>query len=228
MATETSVIVLGSSGAVGTQVVQSLMNSPQVAALTLLVRRPLDFQLSPRTTQVTTDVFNAKIYGPYVAGQQVAICTLGVGEPSKVSPEEFVRVDKMAVLEFAGECKRKGVRHFELLSAVTADASSASLYARTKGELENELRALKFERLSLFHPSMILTPDNRYGLGQGAMLKIWPHLNPLLLGSWEKFRGIRVEALGRAMARNVFSTGTGAETLTWKEMHALQESKPTV
>ena len=34
----------------------------------------------------------------YLGGHNVAICTLGVGEPSKVSKkEEFVKIDKTAV-----------------------------------------------------------------------------------------------------------------------------------
>ncbi len=88
-----------------------------------------------------------------------------------MSKADFVRIDRDAALDFGRACKAAGVRHFELLCAVGANAKSSSLYLRTKGELQDGLKALDFERLSLFEPSMIITPTNRYGIGQAVLLK---------------------------------------------------------
>jgi len=77
---------------------------------------------------------------------------------------------------------------------------SNSFYLRTKGELVEALKALNFDRLSIFQPSMILTPTNRYGIAQAITLKVWPFLKPLLMGSLRKYRGIPVNVLGQAMA----------------------------
>jgi uncharacterized protein YbjT (DUF2867 family) len=135
-----------------------------------------------------------------------------------MSREEFIRIDKQAVLDFAAVCKRSGIQHFELLSSVGVNATSRSFYLRTKGELEDGLRQLGFERLSLFHPSMILTPENRYGLSQALVLRVWPRLKPVLSGPLRKFRGISVEQLGAAMGHNVVVGGQGEEALTWDEI----------
>jgi uncharacterized protein YbjT (DUF2867 family) len=160
-------------------------------------------------------------YAPLLAGHRVAICTLGVGQPSKMSKAEFIRIDKDAVIDFAKACKQAGVKHFELLSAVGANAGSSSLYLRTKGELEQALKELDFERLSLFQPSMILTPTNRYGLSQALILALWPRLDSLLRGGWRKYRGISVATLGAAMARNVLKEQSGLEVLQWDHFVAL-------
>ena len=92
---------------------------------------------------------------------------------------------------------------------------------RTKGELCDALVALRFERLSLFQPSMILTPTNRYGIVQGLMLALWPSLDPMLRGSWRKYRGVAVETLGAAMAANLLTGASGVEWLTWADFNAL-------
>ena len=113
------------------------------------------------------------------------------------------------------------MRHFELLGSVGANAASRSIYLRTKGELEDGLRALGFDRLSLFQPSMIVTPTNRYGLTQGILLVAMPLLDPLLVGSLRKFRSIRVERLGAAMAANVFVPHEGVEALQFDRIMAL-------
>jgi len=101
-------------------------------------------------------------------------------------------VDKLAVIDFAKACKAGGVKHFELLSSVGISADSSSFFLRSKGELVEELKALNFERLSIFQPSMILTPTNRYGFMQGLTLAVWPVIDKLLIGGLRKYRGIKV------------------------------------
>jgi len=219
-----SVVMLGASGAVGGQALARALALAQVTQITSLGRRILP-QTDPKLHQEIVDVFDPASYGPHLAGHEAAICTFGVGEPSKTSREEFLRVDKTAVLDFAAACKAAGVRHFSLLSSVGVSAKSRSFYLRSKGELEDGLRWLEFERLSLFHPSMILTPTNRYGLSQGIILKVWPWLTPLLQGGLRKYRGIPVETLGAAMARNVVRLGpgktVGEEVFEWDQIMGL-------
>ena len=84
-----------------------------------------------------------------------------------------------------------------------------------------DLKALQFERLSIFQPSMILTPTNRYGMSQAFTLAVWPLLNPFLLGGLKKYRGIKVEDLGTAIAVNAFTRGSGFESLMWEDVQDL-------
>ena len=175
--------MLGASGAVGAEVLARLIKMPQVRRVTVLVRRPIDGIRGDIVRQVTVDVLDPHAYRHLLDGHDSAICTLGVGQPSKMSRDEFTRIDRDAVAHFATACKDAGVAHFELLGLVGADASSRSFYLRSKGQLRDALVALKFERLSIFQPSMILTPVNCYGFSQALTLMLWPILSPLLLGS---------------------------------------------
>lgn len=213
--------MLGASGAVGGEALKTLMAMPLVSQITLLGRREITLPKTTRVVQHTVDVFAASSYRQHLPGHDAAICTFGVGESSKLSKEEFVRIDKTAVIEFATACKSAGVRHFELLGAVGADARSAAFYLRVKGELNDALAALSFERLSLFQPSMILTPTNRYGALQALTLAVWPKLKPLLPGPLRKYRGIPVAQLGAAMANNLLTQSSGLEHLYWDEFVAL-------
>jgi uncharacterized protein YbjT (DUF2867 family) len=237
MANPLSVVMLGASGAVGGQVVSSLLAMPQLAKLTLLGRREIDLpadasHLARRAhhcviKQHLVDVGAPESYAAFIPGHNAAVCTLGVGQPSKMSHSEFAHIDKDLVIAFATLCKQSGVRHFELLGAVGANAQSRSFYLRIKGELKDALTALDFERLSVFQPSMILTPTNRYGLSQALTLATWPALSHLMVGPMRKFRGVRVETLGAAMAHNLATRGAGLETLHWDAFTRLASlSKP--
>ena len=222
-----SVVMIGATGAVGGVVVKTLAAMPQLQRLTLLGRRPVEGISGAAIAQQLVDVFDPASYAQHLAGHATAICTLGVGQRAGMSREEFVRIDKTAVLDFATACREAGVRHFELLGSVGADAKSPSFFLRTKGELEDGLRALGFRRLSLFRPTMILTATNRYGVRQAVVLALWPRLNPLLFGPLRPYRGIALEALGRAMANNISGDKIGVETLYFDDFVALSGERGT-
>ncbi len=159
--------MLGATGAVGTQVLTALLAQPSPVSITSLVRRHDASFKDARLTQRVVDVLDPFNYQSGLAEHEVTICTLGVGQPSKVSAEEFTRIDKDAVLALATACKQAGVRHFQLLGSVGSNSGSRNFYLRSKAEWQDALIALDFERLSIFQPSMILTPTNRYGWLQG-------------------------------------------------------------
>lgn len=222
MNSDVSVVMIGGSGAVGGEVVRALCELPAVTKITLLVRRKIEGIESKLVRQHIVDVLDPASYQEHIEGHTVGISTLGVGQPSKMSKEEFTRIDKDAVTSFAGACKAGGISHFQSLGSVGIDAKSRSFYLRSKGELEQILMDLEFERLSLFHPSMILTPTNRYGIMQGITLKVWPVLSWLLIGPLRKFRGIRTSELGAAFASNLALKKEGTEVLEWDEFIALK------
>ena len=217
-----SIIFLGASGAVGSITLQKILSFSNVDKVLSLGRRALDTVNITKLNQKIINVSDPDTYKNLILGFDTAICTLGVGESSKVSKDHFLKIDKKAVLDFAIVCKLNGVKHFQLLSSVGANSSSKSFYLKTKGELNDSLRELNFERLSLFQPSMILTPKNRYGFSQAIILKVWPKLNFIFQGKAKKYRGIKVEELGKAIAKNTLKEGNGTEILHYNEFKELQ------
>ena len=227
MINELSVVMLGATGAVGSQAAGVLAKMPKLSRLSLLGRRPLDGLSCHGLEQHKINIFEPEGYRGLLSGHRVAICTLGVGQPSKMSKADFLKIDKQAVLDFARECKLAGVEHFQLLGSMASSPKSRSFYLRAKGQLEKELEAMEFSRLSIFQPSMILTPVNRYGWLQGLTLKVWPWLDFLLIGPLRNYRGIRVEELGQAIAVNCITERVGVERLRWRDFKSLARPERT-
>ena len=217
-----SIVFFGASGAVGSIVLNKVLNFSEIDKILSLGRRKLELVYTSKLDQKIIDVTDASTYKDLITDFDTAICTFGVGESSKVSKEHFLKIDKKAVLDFAIACKLNGIKHFQLLSSVGANAASKSFYLRTKGELNDSLRSLNFERLSLFQPSMIITPKNRYGFSQAIILKVWPKLDFILQGKAKKYRGIKVEELGKAIAKNTLTELSGTEVLHYNEFKKLQ------
>jgi uncharacterized protein YbjT (DUF2867 family) len=215
------VITLGSSGAVGGNVLGTLQVMPEVSAITALVRKPLQDLAPEKLKQHIVDVLSPASYAQHLKNHDAAICTLGVGQPSRTPRDEFRKIDFDAVLAFATACKQSGIKHFELLGSVAANPKSGNFYLKSKGELREAIAALNFPRFSIFQPSMLLTKSNRYDAVQGIMLATWPAISHLLIGPLDKYRGITVENLGRAMAHNLTHTSKGSEILHWREIQPL-------
>lgn len=190
--------------------------------MTLGRRKVQGKELPTYVEQHIIDIHVPKSYSDFIHDFNTAICTLGVGESSKVPKEEFIRIDKTAVLKFARVCKDNGVKHFHLLSSIGSNSSSWNYYLRTKGELNDELEKLNFQSLSIFQPSMIMTPTNRYGWTQGVALKVWPKLDYILHGGYRKYRGIKVKMLGKAIANNVFVVKKRVAYLQYDDFLKLQ------
>lgn len=218
---KSSVVMLGATGAVGGETLNTLLSQDLTASITLLGRRDVDAITQSNVVQYRADIFDVDSYKKYLTGHDVAICTLGVGQPSKMSKEDFIKIDKTAVIDFATACKQAGIKHFELLSSVGINKDSSNFFLKTKGELVEELKALHFDRLSIFQPSMIITPTNRYGFTQALTLAFWPVIDKLFIGSLKKYKGIAVAKLGRAIALNIVSDKKGLEYLNWKDFQDL-------
>ncbi len=218
---KTSIVFLGATGAVGSATLDQLCTFNNISRLLLLGRRKVENLTSDFVEQQNIDIFNPETYSSHLKNFDAAICTLGVGEPSKMKKEDFIKIDKIAVLDFAKECKKAGIKHFQLLASVGIDSASSNYYLKAKGELVDELQILDFERLSIFQPSMIITPNNRYGFSQGILLKIWPILSFILIGGLKKYRGINVDLLGKSIANNINNHNSGMERLEWDELMKL-------
>ncbi len=212
-------MILGASGAVGGHALAGLLG--EFAGVTSIGRRMAE-QQHERLIHHVVDLEDPGSYAPLLAGHVAAVCTLGVGEPSKLSREALWRIEVDYVMGFARACREQGVRRFSLMTAVGARVGSRVDYLDMKGTLEQRVAGLGFHRTSVFQPSMLLTPQNRYGVTQAVVLAVWPRLHWLMRGSLRKWRGIPVAELGRAIAVDAArDEPAGVHRYTWDEFTAL-------
>lgn len=85
-----------------------------------------------------------------------AFSCLGTTQKQAGSDDAFRAVDYAINLNFAKLCRQKGVTQFFLLSAMGADKHSYFFYNQVKGELEDAIEKLGFERFYVFRPSLLL------------------------------------------------------------------------
>jgi uncharacterized protein YbjT (DUF2867 family) len=134
------------------------------------------------------------------------------------SKANFYKVDFTYPYTLAKLCLENGARQFSIVSSSGANEKSFFYYSRVKGELENALEKLNFEKLHIFRPSLLLgkRPEERLGENVGAVAAKF--LNPLLVGSAKKYRAIKAETVAMAMVKTAQEDGDGVRILESDEI----------
>ncbi|NXM24077.1 HTAI2 Oxidoreductase, partial [Oxyruncus cristatus] len=88
-------------------------------------------------------------------GHDVGFCCLGTTK-AKAGADGFVRVDRDYVAQAAELARAGGCKHFVLQSSQGANAQSSFLYLRVKGEVENLVQAVGFDRCTILRPAVLL------------------------------------------------------------------------
>lgn len=217
-------VIVGATGAVGSAIVRALLESELCEQILAIVRRPVtafDALANRRKLEVAIVDFAGleRETAARAAGFEVGFCAVGIGQPRKVSAEEFWRVDVEYAGAFARGAVAAGARHLSLLSSVGGDPASRNRYIRTKGKAEEAFIAASAPRTSIFRPSLLVTDQIRYGFQDRVTQAVFPLVAPLLP---RRYHQIHVDALGRAMQLNTERDGSpGVEYLYYPDFMAL-------
>ncbi|MFC6979937.1 hypothetical protein [Microbulbifer taiwanensis] len=110
----------------------------------------------------------------------------------------------------------KGVGHYLLVSSSGADVESRSAYLKMKGDLDQAVLQLPFERISIFRPSLLLGEREELRIGE----KLGGWLLPLLctLPGLRRYRPIHGEQVAAKMVAVSAQPGSGVETFALDQL----------
>lgn len=174
-------VLVGATGLVGRHVLAQALADPRVDAVVAPARRALPAHpklLAPRVD------FDALPADAEWWRADAVICTLGTTIRAAGSRDAFRRVDFDYPLDVARLARAHGTRVYALNSAMGADASSRIFYNRTKGALEEALRALDFDALTFVRPGLIGGDREEFRLGERVAGIALAVAGPLLPRRW--------------------------------------------
>lgn len=158
-----NVLIVGSSGMVGSIVLRECLNSPDIAKVTSIVRRPSGLE-HPKLTEVQHDNYlDYSELAAHFANQDIAHFCIGV-YTGAVPDAKFKEITVDYVQTYADMLKAQGSNvTFCLLSGQGADQKEKSRvsFARYKGMAENYLIAQEFKALYIFRPGYIYPVEKR-------------------------------------------------------------------
>lgn len=189
----------GGTGLIGSFLTQYLEEDSEFEAIQFLSRRKVDLSEKFQTVDLSEISNLTKV--------DVGFCALGTTMATAGSKEAFFKVDHDLVLEFAKSCKQAGAKTFVLVSSVGASANTSNFYLKVKGQVEKAVEEIRFERLVILRPSMLLGPRKEYRLGELIGKKVMCAIDPLMFGPMDKYRGINAATVARAMVNTVEGSG---------------------
>jgi len=149
------ILVVGYTGETGKALLKTLHKVDSLEHATLCGRREIQLPetLKGKTSQVQVDF--EKFPTDLMKNHDHVFCLLGTTR-GKSGVDGFVKVDKEYVLNVARAAREAGVPHFHLMTSQGSNANSYFLYPKTKGEVEDECFDLKFEKLTVYQPGLLL------------------------------------------------------------------------
>ena len=151
------IIITGSTGTVGSELVRQAVADNDIQEVILLARNPTDTK-HPKIREIIHKNFldYSGLENVFKEADACLWC-LGISQ-TRVSKEQyFVITYDYAVAAAKAMLAAKPDITFLFLSGQGADSSEKSriLFARVKGQTENALRAMPFKRLLIFRPGGI-------------------------------------------------------------------------
>jgi uncharacterized protein YbjT (DUF2867 family) len=223
------VTVFGASGFLGRHIVRALANDGWRVRAAVRYPNTAHF-LKPmgRVGQIQllkTNVTDDKAVDGALRGADAAINLVGI--LSESGSQRFSALHADAAERIARLCAKHGVGRLVHVSALGADRSSSSAYARSKAEGEERLRAV-FPSVTILRPSIVFGPEDDFFNRFSWLARIAPAL-PLIGGGRTRFQPVYagdVALAVRAVLNDAATAGItyelgGPEVLTLKDVMQL-------
>lgn len=190
-------LIAGATGLIGNELLHVLMDAPEYKKVYALVRRPLDIN-HPKLMEVVVDFDRLFDYKHDFAVDDVFIC-LGTTIKKAKTQEEMYKIDVDYPVEIGRIAKECGAKHYLVVSSMNADSKAKLFYPRMKGELEEKIQNVGFEKLSIFRPSLLLGDRKEFRLGEEIGAFLSKGLTFLFVGSLRKYKAIQGKTVAKAM-----------------------------
>lgn len=189
--------LVGATGLIGARVMEECVGREDIR-LQAIARREANLPKGIRIEYFVADPAN---WGQVFEAlrPKAVICALGTTwKKSGEDEAAFRAVDHDLVLSTARAALENGVDRFVAVSSVGADAASKNFYLKVKGETERELTRMRFPRLDILRPGLLVgNRQNDRRVAERMGIAAAPLANLFMHGKYRQYRGIKAEIVAR-------------------------------
>jgi uncharacterized protein YbjT (DUF2867 family) len=185
-------LLAGTTGLIGSQVLDLLLESNDYEKVIAISRKPLD-KTHPKLNNLVCELNQLQNHASELKADD-AFCCLGTTMKNAKTKEAFRAVDYDAPLALAKISKENGAKKYLIISALGANKDSGIFYNKVKGEVEEAIAQVGFVSLHIFQPSLLTGSRTEQRTGEEAaqvFYKIFGFLIPRKYASIESIKVAR-------------------------------------
>lgn len=216
-------VVIGATGLIGTHVVQKLLSDDRFTIVRTLSRRPLVFN-HPKLQQKIVNFNDLNDFKTKLGEGDTIFSCIGTTQKNvKGNNKEYKKIDYDIPLQAAKAGVLQGFKKISIVSSVGADAASSNFYLQLKGKIENDIKALPFESVSIFRPSMLLGQRMVKRRFEKILQGSIKFISGFMIGALQKYHSIYAKDVAEAMIAESKQDNTGIHIFEYKEiMHLIR------
>lgn len=202
-------ILLGSTGMVGSALLEQLLQSEEYTHIIAFVRKE-SLLKNPKLTEHVVDFNTPDSWASLVQGDVLFSC-LGTTLAVAGSKANQFKVDYTYQYEMAKIAAQNNVKRFVLVSSAGADAKSGNFYLNMKGKLDDAVQLLPFETVNILRPGQLYGNRVQKRNMEKLALKLVFLINRV--GILRKYRPIHASEVAKAMLHVAQSIKSAIYTL---------------
>lgn len=195
-------LVIGATGATGRELVNLLINDEDFDQVSIFVRKAPE--LEHEKLKIHTIDFNEiKKHKDLIKGD-ILFSALGTTKKEAGGKQRQYIIDYTYQYEFAKIAAENGVDQLSLVSSIGANPKSFMFYPKMKGELESDVKKLKFKKIDIFQPPILIRQPEIIRKGEKTAISIIQKLNKL--GILKSQQPLMVSNLAERMVKTAKTT----------------------
>ena len=192
-------LIFGSSGLIGNQLLELLVNNDKYGKIKLFVRSETSNSNS-KIEIIKTDFNNLENHKDSIIGDDCFFC-IGTTRKNTPNKNEYIKIEYDLPVEVAKIAKENSINSFTYVSSLGANPNASGLYLRNKGQAEEALQKLNFPKLFIMRPSILLGNRKENRIGEKIGIFVMKSFSPLFLGKMKKYKPIQVKNVAIAIVK---------------------------
>lgn len=192
-------IVIGATGLVGSHVLHLLLDDDRYSVVKVFHRRSIGID-HEKLEEHIINFEKIEIWTDQLTGDEL-YSAMGTTIKKAGSKDTQYKIDVTYPHKVAQAAAKNGVKKFSLVSSAGANKDSKLFYPRIKGKLDNAVKELPFDRITIMRPSILEgdrsenRPGERFGISAMRLLGNIPGL--------KKYRPIPAKQVAKAMINSL-------------------------